>query len=472
MPLEQVPFSMGQASGLEQLAGAMPLAANVLVEVTNTVRSRPGITAWTDFPTVLPNASPVVGMAPFGEYLVYATEDRKLFAWSSPGLVLSLSDATAATKLDGAERAQFLALRDKVVAVGGGVPQKWTSGLSARLGGSPPAASTVLGLTTRIVVAKADRSGQIQWSGLGDGGHETWDALNFAEAEGKPDPLLAIADATNEVFAFGTQTVQVFAPDAVAGFSPIRTATVGLLAPYSVIRVDDRFAFFDSKRRFVLTDARGFAAENVMSVPIESKLRELTTVADCWGFRLNLAPFDACVWFFPTEGKGFIWEMRGNKWSEWRSWSPNGWIVPSITSMVEWPEKNLFLVGLNTGQIARLDLAAATDLANQIRTEIVTGFVDRGTQNFKHCQAVRFKFKRGGAAFGTAAPQVFVSYRDDLGPFIRQATRDLGTAGDYNPVVEVRSAGRYRQRQWKLAYTGGVALAFVGAEESFEVLAN
>jgi len=441
---------------------------NALADEAGTVRQRPGIATWSGFPSTIPNASPVVGMVPFGEFLVYVTEDRKLFAVQG-GAVADLSDSTAATKLDGASRPSLIATRNKVVAVGGGLPQKWTSGLSARLGGSPPMATHIAGIATRLVVSQANPSGQLQWSGLGDSGHETWDALDYAEAEADPDVIRALHGNTNELFVFGAKTLQKFVPDAVVGFAPVSTVGLGLLAPYSVVPLDDQFAFLDRSRRIMLTDGRGYQETNPQ---LGKTFDAIGTVSDCWGFHALLDQWDLGVWMFPTHGKGYIWDRGANRWSEWRAWNGSAYSEPTITSAVSWPEKNLTLVGLSTGQIARLDGSTYSDLGEVLKVEITTGFTDRGTSQGKACKAARFRFKRGQTSQGSTAPVVVISYRDDLGAFRVQRRASLGVAGDYNPVIDLRSLGTYRQRQWKIEFTAASELSFVGAEEEFEVLSN
>lgn len=470
MAIAPIPFTDGEASGLEQLSGAPPLMVNSMSDSGGARRARPGISVWPLFPGIF-NPSPVDAMVVFGDYLVYATRDRALWAWLGPGLAIPLSDGTPGTLIDGGARPVLLATHTRVIAVGGGAPQKWEgTGLSARLGGSPPPLSFVTGLATRLVGCFDDPSGIFYWSGLGETpGHETWDALNFAEAEARPDPLIAIDTNANELFAFGAQTLQIFSPDPTAGFAPGRTLEIGLGAPRSVIKVDDMFAFLDNSRRFVLTDGRAFTDEqNVLSKPIESVLRGVTA-SDCWGFRMRTDRWDACAWMFPTDGRGLLWDRRAKTWSQWRGFGPFGYTAPQVTSALFWPERNVFLVGLASGQIAVLDAGAYSDLGDPLKVELVTGFQDRGSDNQKKCVAAKFVFKRGQTS---PAPVVHISYRDAPGPWGSPDVFSLGAPGDYDPVLELRSLGTYRRRQWKLEYTSPAELSFVGAREEYLVLDN
>jgi len=43
-------------------------------------------------------------------------------------------------------------------------------------------------------------------------------------------------------------------------------------------------------------------------------------------------------------------------------------------------------------------------------------------------------------------------------------------AGDYDPVIEIRSSGIYRLRQWKIEFTADAGFTFVKATEEIQVL--
>ncbi len=81
MSQKPINFASGQQSDSEPLGGATPLVVNLFVDQTGSMRVRPGISAWDEFPTAIPNASPVVAMAVLNGQLVYACDDRTLFPW-------------------------------------------------------------------------------------------------------------------------------------------------------------------------------------------------------------------------------------------------------------------------------------------------------------------------------------------------------------------------------------------------------
>lgn len=482
-------FAGGEDTSASALGGAMPTVVNALPDAAGVVRRRPGISTWDPFPTAAISSSAVIGMAPFGSNLVYVTADRKLHAVNVQSGVTELSDDTRATQLDGSARPSIVSGRNMLVVAGGGAIQKWTgTGLSSRLqnngaGGDPPEATFLCAVAQRLVAQCANKSGQIWWTGpLED--YENWDmatgGASYIQAAAKPDPLVAMLDNTNEVFTFGTETTQVFAPSALAvdsndlnnllDFAPSRTMNLGTVSPFSVVAVDDMFGLIDRHRRVVLTDGRSYSD---VSKPVVQALRNMASITDAWAFRMRFGRFDCLVWMFPSNGYGLIYDTAGSKWCEWRAWD-RGPVDVSITSAYNWAEQNVFLVGLSNGQIAKLDDSAWTDLTAPVKVEVVSGFTTHGTQAQKCCNTLMLYFRRTWAELPaptnglTASGHVRVSFRDDEGSW--ELVEDVELSSTREPCLQIRSLGVYRSRQWKVEYTGSDEIQLVSAQEEYEVL--
>ncbi len=311
-----------------------------------------------------------------------------------------------------------------MVIAGGGALQKWdmVSALSARLAGSPPIATHVTWLAQRLVVNVRGLSGQIQWSEQGDSpGNETWPPLNFEELEARSDPCLALYDSIGELIGLGTQTLEMLAPDPTVGvgFSPVRVLPNGTIAPYSLVKFEDNFAFLDDQRRFVALNGRGPAtgpdASGIISAPSLTKvLKGLGNVTDAWGFRLNMGAWDALVWVLPTSGRSFVYNLDAKSWSEWSSWGSAGRLPLGITSHCYHSDLGLHLVGDALGNIKVLDLTAADDSGSPIVADMVSGFLDRGQLNNKVNRQLNLTFRRGaGTRHRDAANMIFEARFDE-----------------------------------------------------------
>jgi hypothetical protein len=470
MPAASIPFNEGQASGVDELVGATAAVLNVIHDPGDAIRTRPGLSTWNLFPTVIPNASPVIGAWVFGDYLVYCTEDRKLWALIATGLVVALSDATAVTQLAGTLRPQAVTTATRIVIIGGGVPQKWEgAGLSARLLGSPPAGVGIAAMTQRLIIATA--AGILFWSQPGElgGGHEDWRGdMESAEAETKPDGLLALGTTTGELLAFGSETTQVFVPDPDGVFVPGPTAEVGTLSGPSVIKQEAQYVFLDDRRRIVSTDGRSI---NDISGPGMAKtLWRFSTVDDCWGFRARFDGADLLAFVFPTEGRALVYNAIVQKWAEWRSIDPEGQWQPWIGRChCYWPDRALHLIGLDDGTIAVLDPDAFTEDGQMLKAVLRTGFVDRDSGNRKVCERVQLTLRRG-ATSATTAPVAELRWRDNLGAFGQPLRFSLGLPGDYESQVQKWTLGVYGTRQWELTVSDPVEFVLCGAEETFTPL--
>jgi hypothetical protein len=466
MPTKPIYFGPDQRSGDQQLAGAPPLAINVVVDGAGAVRRRPGISSWSGFPGQA-EIAPVIGMGAFEGALYFVTQTRRIYKIAAD-VGTSLS-AGALTFLAGTERPVFAVTPFRMAIAGGGVPEKIElPGFADRLGGSPPPSRFIAALAQRLVSddqTGSDSTGRVRFTYVGNAGNEDWDPLNFTSAEARPDAIVAVRENANELFAFGETSLQVFSPDPTVIFAPGRALNRGCAAGHSVIAIDEQFAWLTNRREFVMSDGRSV---QVISDQISATLDSVPLVSDCYGFRWSADQFDVACWQMPTDGRTFAAQIGGG-WAQWHGWTPGqGHTLFPITSHFYWEEQNLHLVGMADGTIAQLDSTTGTDLGATIKAEVVTGFLNRETDAWKSCDAVRLTFKRGQAS-GPTEPQVLLSWRDGQGAFSSPLRLGLGVAGDQMFTIERRSLGMYRARQWKLEFTDAVDFVLARVEETFSV---
>jgi hypothetical protein len=521
----------------------MPLVKNAIPDAAGAIRRRPGfgIDGRYGFAGGQNVESAIIGMAPFKNWLVFVTAQRRIYAIDTTPtnytLISLTTDADLDTFLAGSGRPSIVATRSKVLIAGGAQIQVWdgVTARSYRLPNTgnpnpsdpgyvaptypPPDGAFIAAVAQRLVVQPGDTSGTIHWSGPLEN-YENWDyalgGAQYTQAAAKPDPVVAMLDNTNEVFAFGKETIQVFTFNDLSidqldtsnslDLSPSRTQNIGTISPYSIVAVDDNFALLDRHRRFILTDGRTYQD---VSHPVSQLLRDLTRIDDCWGFRMRFGRFDCVVWFFPTDGFGLVYDTKTQKWSEWTTgmWSGPGVSISypglpgqsdtlqpgaTITSAYNWAEKSIFVVGTSCGQLLALDDGSPTDgyanMACPINVEVQSGFTDHDTQAQKHCRTLMLKFKRTTRKYPddplnirrAASGHVRISKRDDQGAWkvvkdveLSRASSDPTSISDVapsSPCIQIRSLGVYRARQWKVEYTGTDEIQLVGAQEEYEVL--
>ncbi len=489
MPTADISFANKQGTGLQELAGSPGVAMNVMVDQAGAIRRRPGIGAAPGVFAGTVDASGISGLRATLDGSVYAVGSvpnyRQIYKVTAGGAI-ALGAAGSDQTLFGVGRPTFAETQLLLVLAGGDKMQKvvLNGSVSSRLGGDPPYASHVIANSSRLLGNLAavnynntfDKS-VVRFSDIANGnasyaGMEVWtEGLGTAghfSCEADPDPVLAIAENTNEVFCFGSNSLQVFDPDPTAVYAPTVTRELGCAAAYSVIKINQQFAWLDNLRRIVMSDGR---SEEVTSDPIKKTLEELTAISDCFGYRVVTGPLDAMLWSFPTDGRTFAFQ-KGSGWAEWAGWNDatSNWAPFTVKSAHMSPVTHDVLVGTADGRVGRLSLDETTDFGVRINANVTTGYLARGTDERKHCKCVRVALRRGQN--GTPGPQAILRYRDQPGPFTGELTVDLGSLGDTEIVLEFRSLGVYRRRQWQFEFSGTEALELSSVTEEFDVLST
>lgn len=461
----------GEASGFDELAGANPYFTNALIDKAGVIRARPGIAAIAGFPAAPPSTRPVTMMAAFGENLIYATDDGQLFAWTDDGVVAALSTFGGNAVLDASMRPMAANRGSSILVVAaGGAPQKVSSGLvSDRLGGGPPNFGAVV-IIARRIVGFLPGSGLIYWSGVLDIDYELWDVgIEFREAEAKGDNLVTLSAAARQLYAFGEETVESYAPDDIATFSPVAAIECGTGAARSVFRWHNDHCWLDDRRQFIKSDCHTFNADSIISGDVQKTLENMSVLYDCWGFRMKKHQHDCLAWVFPTEGRVFVYDPASETWGQWYGWTAGRLGPWAPTSFYYWRERGVHLVGLANGTIAELTFSTYTDLGAPIAWRARSGFNDRGTSTKKAPLMAHMQFQRGAATSDESA--VEVTWRDDTGPFVAPLRLPLGTAGETQPTVEITPCGApYAQRQWEISSTAEDAIAMTAARETYDLL--
>lgn len=474
MPSAPIKFIPKQESGVDQLSGASPIAMNVVVDKKGACHRRPGL-AESSIAVKVTGAPVVDGL--------YQTIGGQIY-FTSEGSIYRVSAASAANmttepgiydkRIAGGQRPVFAETEALLVITAGAEPQKivLADNLTSKLGGPPSNATHVIANNSRLLTNDLSNLSLIQYSAQAAGssytGHETWNdglTASYFSAEGRPDPIVALGENTGEVFAFGSTSFQVFSPDPQFVYAPGPTREFGCSAPYSVVKRDQAFAWLDHQRRFVVSDGRSF---QVISDDIQTELDAMATVDDCFGYWVTEGVTDCFAWTFPSDGRTFVY-YPGFGWGQWSAWTGANWSRFIVNAVGHSPTGGPTLFGTTDGRLGEFDQDTHTDFGEPIRAYIETGYEHRGTDALKHCKVVRFVLRRGE---NTTAPKARFGWRDAPGTWSGNILVDLGQYGDTEPVVEFRSLGTYRRRQWYFEFSSSEPLTLITATEEYEVLKN
>lgn len=473
MPSEPISFGPMQTTSGSELGGAQRIAANVVWDPSGAVRRRPCLTEYSGASSEQIDSS--------GIELLHVDQGGRIWAVTSGPprrihrVTASGSLAVGPTSIPGPQLYRTTAAHTEAMSVfaAGGGPTKllYSSMTTSPLAGSPPVMTHVAAQSGRLVGNNLSQLGQVWYSGIatsGDtAGHEQWSlgvgVAGFVSAEARPDPVVAVHENTNELFVFGVTSLQVYSPDPNFVFAPGSTREHGCLAPYSIIKRDQQFAWLDHRRRFVVSDGR---TVETISDPIQSQLDVLSSVSDCYGFRLRVGRTDVLAWVFPTAGLAFAFQAGG--WSQWASYSGAAVQLLNFGAATERPQDGAQLVATRDGRIGQLSEEANTDLGETVKAHVTSGFQNRGGDRYKHCRKVRVAMRRGLPGSSTA-PVGWLSWQDEPDGHWRRLPVNFGRSHERFPVVTFSSLGTYRRRNWRFEFAEDSSLELVSVEEEFDV---
>lgn len=533
MPTSQpIPFAPALETSSEEISGASPEAFNIISDVRGVIRKRPGLAAYTGAaPATAVDANGILGLYLTQDRVAH-TSGTDQVSGEHPGVLYAVGATINAADGSGnrgrnvyrivggaatlvgvgfiAENRlstplaiattrfprPIFAETEALLVIAGGAevgkidirPETFSAPNFATnadyhemsfLGGCPPFASHVLTNSSRILAndTQLDQT-KIRYSDISQGivsfsGHESWDpspgAAGFFTAEARSDYIVACAENTNDIFLFGTTSVQLFAPDGSTTFAPSITREAGCLAPYGVIKVDDKYVWLDHMTRIVSSDGRQW--EDIGGA-VQKSLDEYDTPGDVYAYRFDESFADCVVFRFEGDQDTLV-AQQGIGWGRWAVYNATTdafTMFPVLCHHLR-SDGGLNVVGLEDGTIRTLSLDNETDLGTPIVAHVSTGFLDRTSDNRKQSIAVHLTFKRTSAL--SDGVSCYLEYRDDLSSEWTVIEIDLGVEdGDLNPVVTLRSLGIYRRRQWRFRWGDSAGLFLVKATETFELLSD
>lgn len=525
-----IPFGNLLETSGEEISGASPEAFNVIIDTRGVVRKRPGLAAYTGVaPATSIDANGVLGLY-LTQSKVAHTSGTAVVSGVNPGVLYAVGatvnasggghntgrnvyrivGGTATLVGTGAANQDRLATpaaiattrfprptfaeTEALLVIAGGAeigkidirpetfsaPNFTTNAAYHQmsfLGGCPPLASHVFCNSSRICAndTQLDQT-KVRFSDISQGivdfsGHETWapspGAAGFFTAEARSDSIVACAENTNDIFLFGTTSLQLFSPDGSTTFAPSITREAGCLAAYSPTKWDDKYVFLDHLTRIVSSDGRQW--EDI-GVAVQTTLDGLAAPSECYSYRFNESFADCLVFRFNTDLETLVLQP-GVGWGRWALYDATSGLFtmfPVLSHHLR-DDGGLNVVGLEDGTIRTLSLDNTTDLGAAIVAHVSTGFIDRDSDQLKQSVAVHLVLKRTPTL--SAGVVCYLEYRDELSDEWTVIDIDLGVEdGDLTPVVTIRSLGIYRRRQWRFRFADSSGLFLVRATEQFNVL--
>lgn len=336
-----------------------------------------------------------------------------------------------------------------------------------------PGATSVTYIDGYFVFTGPTGTGRFFISSLGDGNN--YDALEFATAEGDPDPAIRAFADHRELLIFGTKTIEVWQDTGGADFpfSRVDGAFIerGCAATGSPAKADNTTYWLGDDR--IIYKMNGYVPARISTYAVEEIIRKMTTVSDAIGWTYAQDGHTFYVLKFPTAGRTFAFDASNGLWHERQSgtgllgdWRINFGVAAFDRILVgdQW-----------SGALFSLDLDTYTEAGNVIRSVVETPpAASADSNNRVSIAGYEIVFEMGvGLLSGQGVdPQVALSWSDDDGAtWSAERWRSLGARGKHQRRARWLRLGAFRSRIFRAVITDPVKRVVVGFRPSANELA-
>jgi hypothetical protein len=336
------------------------------------------------------------------------------------------------------------------------------------------------------------------------------DPLEFASTEGSPDGLVAVAANFREVWAFGTNSIEVWFDSGATDFPLQRIQgafnELGCAAPYSVAKMDNGLFWLGRDRRGegIVYRANGYSGVRISTHAVEWQIQQYDDISDAIAYTYQQDGHSFYVLIFPSANTTWVYDAATQAWHE-RAGFDNG-AFTRHRSNCQMAFNNKIVVGdfangniyafdlddysdngsiqkwlrswraLPTGQnnlkrttqhMMQLDCESGVGLTGYVIPEVIYLQTENDDYLITESNDYLIADQQTVATQG-ADPQVMLRWSDDGGhTWSNEHWASMGKIGQYYKRVIWRRLGmtvKLRDRVYEVSMTDPVKVAIMGAE--------
>ena len=287
----------------------------------------------------------------------------------------------------------------------------------------------------------------------------TVEALDFASAEARPDPLVTAISDHRELWLLGTRTVEVWTNSGAADFPWAPLLGSGFetgLAWRNAVTTADRGVWFVGHDRVVYRATSGGGLQRVSTARVETALAAVSGGADVRVFAFRDQGHQMIAVRLPGAA-AWVFDLNTGLWHE-RGTGEDGGEWTATCSLIR--DDGAEIIGGSDGALHRLE--GLTDSGRTILREMVSMPVVRGGKLFTVAR-VDLRFAQGLTYLDRAPVAMVETERDHRGwSHERQVT--LGAQGEGWWVSRLNGLGRARSFSMRVRITDPICAPLVGVD--------
>jgi len=303
------------------------------------------------------------------------------------------------------------------------------------------------------------------------------DPLDFASTEGAPDGLVAVSSNFREIWAFGTNSIEVWYDTGASDFPLQRIQgafnELGLAAPFSVAKVDNGLFWLGRDRRGqgIVYRANGYSGERISTHAVEWQIQQYADLTDAIAYTYQQDGHSFYVLIFPTANTTWVYDLATQAWHE-RAGFANGAFTRHRSNCQMAFNHEIVVGDFENGNIYAFDLDDYSDngsIQKWLRTWRALG---PGKNDLKRSAQHSLQLDvESGVGLNTGQgddPQVMLRWSDDGGhTWSNEHWSSMGKIGQFYKRVFWRRLGmtlKIRDRVYEVSGTDPVKIAIMGAE--------
>ena len=289
----------------------------------------------------------------------------------------------------------------------------------------------------------------------------SFDALDFATAEGAPDNLIAPMRIGRDLWLFGERTTEIWSNVGATDFPFLRVSggfvARGTAAQFSIDSREGAAVWLGDNR--VVYTAAGVQPQRISTHAVEQAIAGYARVDDAVGFVYELEGHAFYCLTFPEAGDTWCFDFSTGLWHERESEGIGTWRATMAVAFAG----GIVAGDTDTGNLWLLDPTYGLEGAEQIiRVATGTSFHAEGKKVGFTRLAADFAAGVGLATGQGSDPRAWLSWSDDGGhTWSNEAERSLGAIGQYRTRVEWRRLGMARDRVFRVQWADPVYTALM-----------
>jgi hypothetical protein len=303
------------------------------------------------------------------------------------------------------------------------------------------------------------------------------DPLEFVSTEGSPDGLVAVIANFREVWAFGTNSIEVWSDTAALDFPleriPGAFNELGCAAPYSIAKMDNGLFWLGRDRRGqgIVYRANGYAGQRISTHAVEWQIQQYADITDAIAYTYQQEGHSFYVLIFPTANTTWVYDAATQAWHE-RAGFTNGEFTRHRSNCQMAFNNNVVVGDFQNGNIYSFDLDDYSDNGQIQKWLRSWRALPTGQNNLKRTahHSLQLDCESGtGLNLGQGSdPQVMLRWSDDGGhTWSNEHWISIGKIGEYYRRAIWRRLGmtlKLRDRVYEVSGTDPVKIVIMGAE--------